>query len=371
MIDTIKVAYPVFPELVNLIEANMSRLVKLSPSGDVEWEKAWCHIELPSHYDGLRVTLLDGKGLRNQGFTNAKSLVMFEFSLQKWQSETGYNNRNTSIYADIQAFDVWITELNDVLRYKFEKDLFELYRVDLSQNYILMGETSIEEYLRALHVKFSRHPNGENVTKYKGSIHYGSSWISKKMYSKWQEFQDVESKKKKNVYTDQYLHSERKLYIVNDQGNRELIKNNDVSIMPNGKRALSPEEIMEMLRMMRFEMGFKRTYLQKHEILKVDDIPVLLGKYEEDKQRYMTVQKLGSGVRLSPVEYMIVDQCKRFGVNGAKAEYCKGHTERAWYKHKRNLILKGVYIEAILREDWLTEITEVDNLCDFELRLAA
>lgn len=371
MIDTIKVAYPVFPELVNLIEANMSRLVKLSPSGEVEWEKAWCHIELPSHYDGLRVTLLDGKGLRNQGFTNAKSLVMFEFSLQKWQSETGYNNRNTSIYDDLQAFNCWIAELDDVLCYKFEKDLFELYRVDLSQNYLLMGETSIEEYLRALHVKFSRHPNGENVTKYKGSIHYGSSWISKKMYSKWQEFQDVERKKKKNVYTDQYLHNERKLYILNDQGDRELIKNNDVSIMPNGKRALSPEEVMEMLRMMRFEMGFKRTYLQKHEILKVNDIPVLLGKYEEDKLRYMTVQKLGTGLRLSPAEYYVVDLCKRYGVNGAKAEYLKTRKERSWYMIKRSLIQKGVYIEAILREDWLTEISEVDNLCDFELRLAA
>jgi hypothetical protein len=357
VIDTIKLSYPVFPELVTLIEANRERLVKLSPSGEVVWEKSWVKDALPSHFEGLRMSLLDGKGLRNQGFTNARTLVQFEFSLQKWQSETGYNNKNTTIEQDLEAFDRWISLLSDCCGFQFEKELFELYRVDLSQNFILQGVSSVEEYLRALDVKFSRHPNGENVTKYKGCIFYGSSWISKKIYWKWLEFQEIERKKKKNYYIDRMIEGE------NTMGS--------VFYMHNGKKPLTSEEINGMLRMLRFELGYKRTYLDRTGIIRIPDIPKLLDKYEEERQRYMTVKKLGDGIRLSNAEYVIVDLCKRYGVNGAKAEYCKTHTERAWYKHKRNLVSKGVYIESILREDWLQEIQQTDNLCDFELRLAA
>lgn len=370
MIDTIKVAYQALPNLVALIQANMSKLVKLSPSGEVEWSKSWCQFELPSHYDGLRISLLDGEGLQKQGFKNARSLVMFEYSLQKWQSETGYNNRNTTIQEDLNAFSGWVTELGDALNYNFHKDLFELYRVDLSQNFILMGQTSIDEYLRAIQFKFSRHPNGENVTKYPGSICYGSSWISKKVYSKWKEFQDIERKKKKNIYTDAYLNNVRKMYVLNEKNEREITSVRDVPMI-NGKRALTPEEVNDMLKMMRFELGFKRTFLQKNEIVKIDDVPLLLKKYEEDREQYMTVKKIGPGLRLTPGEYMVVDLCKRWGVNGAKSEYLKTRKERSWYKIKNSLIQKGVYITSIVREDWIQDIDETDNTLDFELRLAA
>lgn len=390
MIDTIKVAYQALPVLVSLIQANMSKLVKLSPNGDVEWSKSWCQFDLPSHYDGLRISLLDGDGLQKQGFKNARSLVMFEFSLQKWQSETGYNNKNTTLEKDLEAFYEWVNELGDALNYNFQPDFFELYRVDLSQNYLLMGETSVEEYLRAVQMKFSRHPNGENVTKYKGSIFYGSSWISKKLYSKWLEFQEVEMKKKKSIYTDAYMNNERKMFVLSDsgksslyqsqQGNtefdwtaegmRELVAVGDVP-MVHGKRALSPEEMKQMIRMMRFECGYKRNMLQRNNIIRIQDIPLLLEKYHEDRQRYMSVQKLGQGLRLSATEYMIVDLCKRFGVNGAKSEYLKVRKERSWYKNKNELVKKGVYIEAILREDWLSDIEQADNILDFELQLAA
>jgi hypothetical protein len=241
-------------------------------------------------------------------------------------------------------------ELSDLFDYEFDLLKFTPCRVDLSQNFILK-EGSIDDYLRSLELKFSSHPNGEKkLMRYDGAIQYGSTWIGKKIYSKFKEFESIEKRK------------HRKLYLMTE--GREMKKQ-------DGKRPLNETEISELVRMLRFEVEFRKKFLQKKGVHSIASIPDLLARFESEKQKYLTVKNIREGnVSLSGTEYKIVDLCKRYGYSGAKEQYMSEHSEQAWYKHRKNLQMKGVYLEAIINTDWRLDIKSADYKNEFVLEVA-
>lgn len=341
--------------LFEILDQRANKLIKLSPSGEIFWEKALMSKDnLPSHFEGLNITWQWGHELEKAGFKNARSLAFFEFSLQKWQSESGYNNRNTALDMDLEALCKWLDSLEYLLGYEFNSSEFEFYRIDLSQNFIVEG-VRVEEFLRSLEIKLSRHPNGEKIHRYPGCVYYGSSWLAKKLYWKYQEFMDIE-RKKKATYTTDYLNGEKDMKLTLTDGR---------------KRALYPSEIQEMLNMVRFECEFKRHLLKKAGVNSIADIPKLFERFEEEKKKYLTVQRISGEVVLTPVERCIIEDCKRLGINVAKVKFFQDHKERVWYKHKKNLQAKGIFIECIDNADWRLDTEAADRTLNYTLRLAA
>lgn len=381
MIDTIRLSYLANSKLAKIVSERSDKLVKVSSNGEVLWQKGYMKDDLPSHFSGLRIAHIEQKALLQQGFKNARDLIQFEFSLQKWQSETGYNNCNTPLDKDLLVLRDWVDAISEELEYSFDFDLFEIYRVDIAQNYILEGSTSVNEYLKALQIRFSRHEKSERHQTYDGAVFYGSSWISKKMYWKHKEFQDIERKKKPHAYRIKEegvgAWNFKKFGVLKKHSEKEsceagiIAGGGEVKLFHDGKRALNQSEIDEMLRMVRFELGYKRTYLDRHKIIRIKDIPQLLEHYSEEKKRYLTVQKLGPGLRLSNGEYVVIDLVKRYGVEGGKSEFLKQKTSRTWERVKSSLVSKGVYLECILKDDFQQDIEEADKIAHFELRLAA
>lgn len=367
MLDTIRLAYLADDYLINIIRERSDKLVKVSASGEVLWQKGFMKDDLPSHFCGLRIAHVDQQALLQQGFKGARNLVQFEFSLQKWQSDTGYNNRNTDLNHDLLVMSDWVSAISEELQYDFAYDDFELYRTDLAQNFILQGQTSVNEYLAALKVRFSKHEKSERYNTYDGAVFYGSSWISKKMYWKHKEFQDIERRKKPKVYMFKNNES-----VDSRQSAEKSHEEGDIMRFHDGKRPLNQVEIDEMLRMLRFELGYKRTYLERHGVIRIKQIPELLKHFEEQKLRYISsVRKLGPGLRLSPSEYVAVDLVKRYGYEGAKSEFLKGKSSRSWERVCKKLISKGIYLDCVLKDDFMSEIEQVDDQPDFEFKLAA
>ena len=351
-IDTIKLSYPADDVLIHKYRQYSDRFQKISPDGEVIWEKTSCTKSLPSHFGSLRITYTNAADQLSMGFKNfTRSTIDFEFSLQKWHSETGYNNRNTELTWDLIKLNEWINTLSEVFEYSFTEDIFEVMRVDIAENYILK-KGSVDDYLRALELKFSPHQNGEKkLMRFDGAIQYGSSWIGKKIYSKFKEFVQVEKKK----HTSRYKEG-----------------GHDMKTIEGVKRCLNESEIEELVRMLRFEVEFRRKFLKKSGLTKIASIPDLLGRFEQEKQKYMTVKNLRTGaVALSGTEYMIVDLCKRYGQIGAKDEFLKDHSKASWYQHKKNLKMKGVYLECVLNEEWRGDIAHADFGEQFELVKAA
>jgi len=354
LIDTIKLSYPADETLINLFGSYAERIQKLSADGEILWEKSYCQTSIPSSFSGLRVTVQNAQEMQLQGFKVSKSLIFFEFSLQKWQSDTGYNEKNTSIEDDFYALVEWIDLLSTVFKYNFESKNFELYRVDLSQNYIL-EKGSVPEFLRSLELKFSRHENGEkNLMRFPGAIQYGSRWIGKKIYYKLAEFQQGYYKQKADLY--------RQL--------AEGVSMEKIKVLNGGKRLLNEVEITKLARTLRFEVEFRRMFLKKHNIKKIVNLPQLVARFDKEKKHYLTAKKISEVTNLSGAEYQVVDLCKRHGATVAKQEFCRIKTERYWYKIKRQLQAKDIFIESITNEDYRLEIEKADCLKEFTLSVA-
>lgn len=354
MIDTIRLAYPADARIIALLDSYAERLQKVSPEGEVIWEKTFCNEVLPSHFSGLRVTLQTGSDMRKNGFTKGRSLVFFEFSLQKWQSDTAYNNENTDVETDLLALDGWISYLGFTLGFYFKPELFEVYRVDLSQNYILENG-SVPDFLRSLELKFSRHENGEKkLMRFDGAIQYGSRWIGKKLYHKFGEFNKHYFKNKADLY---------RLYY----GGTPM---SEIRKMNAGHRLLTEKEITELTRMLRFEVEFRRMFLQRNNITRVKDIPALVERFEKEKETFLTVKTIPNNASFSDAEYKVIDLCKRHGLTVAKQKYLETKSRRSWFRIKSTLASKGVRLESILNADWRVDVATADNLKEFRLRVA-
>lgn len=338
MIDTIKLAYPLDRKLFYLLEEGAERLQKISPDGEVLWEKSLTRGDfMPSHYSGLRVTTRRKVDMINVGFSNVdniRDLAFFEFSLQKWQSPSAYNNKNTSIETDVAALQSWIFSLSSALGYDFMPELFSLYRVDLSQNFIVMNAAP-SDYLRTLELRLSRHPDSDNKVERNGHmIALRSKWVGKKIYYKGQEFLDVEKKKHRYVYSDAYCAGEKE------------------NTNPCGLVPLSSDEINDLMRMVRFEIEFKREYLKRYDMEKITDIRKLVDRFTNEKDKYINVPVLVKGelrgmLALSPMENLIVESVRRHGLQEAKNQYMFRYSERSWYRNKRNLAARNIHLEAL------------------------
>ncbi|QEM68244.1 hypothetical protein FO488_08755 [Geobacter sp. FeAm09] len=340
MIDTIKLAYPLDRKLNLLLEQSAERLQKISPDGEILWEKSVVRGDcMPSHYSGLRITTRQAKDLLDLGFavkddTSSKDVAFFEFSLQKWQSPSAYNNKNTSLETDLLALHRWIHSLSIALGYDFTPERFAIYRVDLSQNFLMLNASPVD-YLRVLELRLSKHPTSDERTERKGHmIALRSSWVGKKLYYKGQEFLDVERKKHKHLYSDKYCADDAQVDRCSE-------------LVP-----LSPSEIDDLMRMVRFELEFKRHYLTRYQMDKIKDIPKLVERFDNEKAKYIDIPILVKGeirgvLALSAHENQIIELVRRFGLKEAKNQYTAHKSERSWYQHKRNLASRNIHLEAL------------------------
>lgn len=351
MIDTIRLAYPSSPYLISFFEKHSERLQKLSADGEIEWERSFCQKSLPSSFGGLRVMIQ--RASESPSFVKLRDLILFEFSLQKWSSDTGYNESNTSLEDDLLALDGWIGLLSHEVGYDFKTSLFDVQRVDFSTNYILK-KGSVPDYLRSLELKFSRHENGEKkLMRFDGAVQYGSSWIGKKLYHKFAEFISSKGYRKKH----------KALYDKLAEG----VPMNEIRILNGGKRLLNENEISSLARTLRFEVEFRRKFLAKANLTKIVDLPKLLERFDEEKKHYLTVKKITEGANLSSSEFQVVELCKRLGPTGAKQEFLKTKNPATWYRIKKRLQAKDIYIESIINSDWRLDVETADNCLDFEL----
>lgn len=356
LIDTIRLSYPASETLIKIFDKYSERLQKLSPDGEILWEKTYCQNALPSSFSGLRVNLQLASDMQAQGFNTKRNLIFFEFSLQKYQSDTGYNESNTTLENDIDVLKNWVRLLTWMLDYDFVENLFELYRVDIATNFILECG-SIPEFLRSLELKFSRHVNGEKkLMRFDGALQYASRWIGKKLYHKLPEF----------FSSNGYFKKHKDFYNLL-AGGADMEK---IRALNGGKRLLTDDEMTTLGRTLRFEVEFRRMYLKKHNITKIVDLVQLKERFEKEKQHYMTSKKLTEGLTLSPSEYYVVELCKRHGPTEAKNEYLKTRKERTWYHTKKQLIGKGVYIDSILNQEWRAEIEKSNSFEEFKLIVA-
>jgi hypothetical protein len=340
MIDTIKLAYPLDPELETLLERRSERLQRVSPDGEMLWEKSVVKGDcMPSHYSGLRITTRKQKDLVDAGFrvkARVSDVAFFEFSLQKYQSPSAYNNLNTNIDTDLKALDGWINDLSNALGYAFVRDRFELYRVDLSKNYLLLNAKPTD-YLRSLELTFSKQRDSEQKIQRDGTgIYLRSRWLGKKIYYKGQEFLNVE-RKKRTFYSDKYCNGEKSVYT------GELVP-------------LSLSEINDLMRMIRFECEFKLMYLERHKMKKIKDIPLLCGRFEEENDKYMNVPVLVQGdLRLSAREEQVINLVRRVGYHEAKLIFIQAHSERSWYRIQRELKARSIHLEALDNFEYRTQ----------------
>lgn len=354
MIDTVRLAYPADSRLMALFDSFAERLQKISADGEVIWERSFCHEALPSSFSGLRVTLQMGSDLKKEGFTHARSLVFFEFSLQKWQSDTGYNHENTSLADDLLALDGWVGLLSYQLDYDFWPENFEVYRVDLSQNYILENG-SVPDFLRSLELKFSRHENGEKkLMRFDGALQYGSRWIGKKLYHKFGEFQ-------KN-----YFKGKSALYGLYNSG----VSMDEIKKQNGGKRILNETEITSLTRMLRFEVEFRRMYLQRNKIIKFKALPQLLERFEKEKETFLSVKAVPSEVSFTDGEHRVFQLVKVHGLVKAQQIYLETKSRASWFRIKSSLLAKGVRLESFVNDKWRLDEKEQGQLKEFRLRVA-
>lgn len=365
MIDTIKMAYPMDQRLKELIENNSHRLQKISPNGEVLWEKGVCQDALPSHFSGLRITTQSGLTLMQQGFKNARDMAFFEFSLAKFLSDTAYNHRNTPLEVDIAGLKIWSEAISEALQFIFDIEFWVLYRVDLAENFILEG-VGVEEYLRCLELRFSRAPQGERFNRYRGGLAYGSSWIGKKLYWKYLEFMDIERKKWAAYRGLKLFSNERECGADKDKGAETQAKGITID-----KRPLTVEEIEKLFPMLRFELEFRRAFLSRHEITNISSIPNLLAYYEKEKEKYMSVERLRSSpLKLSPRQFQVLDMVKRLGTREAKSDFLTNNSPATWYRVKKDLALIGIFLEAIDNYEWRSDKGNPENGLTYSLRLA-
>ncbi|CAH2032099.1 hypothetical protein [Trichlorobacter ammonificans] len=342
MIDTIKLAYPLDNRLLALLDGCAERLQKLSPDGEILWEKSIVRGDvMPSHYSGLRISIRRVNELysflNEDQSRNIGDLAFFEFSLQKWQSPSAYNNRNTTIATDMLALHEWILTLSRALEYEFDPEGFRLYRVDLSQNFLLKhGKPA--DYIRCLEITFSRHPTADNRLERTGyAVYQRSSWLGKKLYYKGQEFLDVERKKHKTIYTDRYCAN-------------ELTESETYT--PDQLQPLTPTEINELMSMVRFEVEFKRDYFQRYKMATIHMIPKLVERFNQEKNKYINIPLIARGevqgeFALSPSEYFIIELVRVHGLKRAKEVYLLKKSERSWYHHQRQLAGRGIHLSAL------------------------
>jgi hypothetical protein len=161
-----------------------------------------------------------------------------------------------------------------------------------------------------------------------------SNWIGKKLYYKGQEFLDVERKKHRHIYNDQYMAGERDC-------------NNPHEMIP-----LSANEINDLMSMLRFELEFKRAFLKRYDMQKIKLLPRLVERFEIEKEKYINIPvlsrgDLGGAYALSPQENQIIDCIRRFGLFDAKNQFINKYSERSWYRNKRSLSARGIHIEAL------------------------
>lgn len=351
MIDTIKLAYPLDRELFHLLESKSERLQKLSPDGELLWEKSVVQGNcLPSHYSGLRVTTRRSEDL-NSGFRGKsvlQDLAFFEFSLQKWQSPSAYNNMNSHLETDLEALAVWIRELSKVLGYIFNPELFTLFRVDLSRNYLLMNAKPAD-YLRSLELRFSRHPDSELRMSRTGSgVFLRSNWMGKKIYHKGQEFMDVERKKRK-IYSVAYMAGERL------ESGELAIEAYDDKIVP-----LSPDEISDMMRMLRFECEYKNHFLNRYAFKTINDIGLLKERFESEAAKFMNIPVLIQGdSRLNAREEQVINLVRRVGYQEAKNIFISKHSRPTWYRIQQDLKKQSIHLEALDNIEYRFKGTEM------------
>lgn len=338
VIDTIKLSYPLNLELDQLLQARAETLTKCAPDGAILWEKSLVRGDcMPSHYSGLRITTRKLADLIDQGFKpkagNLEDVAYFEFSLQKWQSPSAYNNKNTTLDVDLKALNDWIFSLSMALGYDFTPERFKLNRVDLSQNFIVTNSTPVD-YLRSLELRLSRHPSADEKTERNGHmIALRSPWVGKKLYFKGQEFLDIERKKHPSLYSLKRIWSDE-----------QMPEQHTGGLVP-----LTQEEIADTMRMIRFEIEFKLRYLKRYEIMRIKDIPQLVERFENEKAKYINVPVLEKGdFSFSPTAYQVIDGIRRHGLAQAKANFfASGKSERTWYRIKKELQERGIHIEAL------------------------
>jgi len=317
---------------------------------------------MPSHYSGLRITTRTKLDLIELGFDpafikDAKDLAFFEFSLQKWQSKSAYNNHNSSPENDLIALADWVKQLSSALGYIFSLDRFELYRVDLSENFMVRN-CHPRDVIRSLELHLSRNPEADSKTERSGHmVALRSNWIGKKLYYKGQEFLDIERKKHRHIYTDAYMAGERE------------------NSNPSDIKPLSSTEIDDLMSMLRFEVEFKRAYLKRYNMGKVISILSLVGRFQSEKAKYLTVPVLGRGDlnQLSPQENHMIDCVRRHGYINAKNIFVERYSLRTFYRIKRGLTARSIHLEALGNAEYRltgSEIFHNPEHQDFQFELA-
>jgi hypothetical protein len=188
---------------------------------------------------------------------------------------------------------------------------------------------SPSDLIRSLEVCFSRHPDSDGKMSRSGhSVFLRSKWLGKKIYSKGQEFHDVE-RKKRPFYSDKYC-------------------NEGTEICSGDLVPLSIHEISDLMRMIRFECEFKSPYLKRYEVQRIQDIERLCERFELEKAKYTNVTVLIDGdVRLSAREEQVINLVRRVGLLEAKKGYVQAHSERTWYRIKRELAARSIHLEAL------------------------
>lgn len=337
MIDTIKLAYPMDRTLYRLLDENAEKLQKIAPDGEVLWEKSVVRGDcMPSHYSGLRITTRTKRDLIEAGFDPKfidceKDVAFFEFSLQKYQSPSAYNNHNSSVENDLLALTEWVKQLSIALGYLFSLERFELYRVDLSQNFMVRNAHPTD-VIRCLELHLSRNPEADSKTERNGHmIALRSSWLGKKLYYKGQEFLDVERKKHRLVYNDAYMAGD------SDQINPSLVQ------------PLSYSEINDLMSMIRFELEFKRAYLKRYGMGKVISILSLVERFNAEKAKFLNVPVLSRGDydMMSPQENQLIDCVRVNGYTNAKNIFIGRYSTRTFYRIKRGLASRSIYLESM------------------------
>jgi hypothetical protein len=347
MIDTIKLAYPMDKALYRLLNENAEKLQKVAPDGEVLWEKSVVRGDcMPSHYSGLRITTRTKRDLIEMGFDPDfincdKDVAFFEFSLQKFQSPSAYNNHNSSIENDLLALADWVKQLSAALGYIFALDRFELYRVDLSQNYMIRNAHPTD-VIRCMELHLSRNPEADSKTeRYGHMVALRSNWIGKKLYYKGQEFMDVERKKHRHIYSDAYMAGERE------------------NLSPCLFRPLSSAEIDDLMSMLRFELEFKRSYLKRYGMTKIISITSLVERFNNEKTKFINVPVISRGEidSLSPQEHQLIDCIRVHGFQAGKFNFINRYSERTFYRIRRSLQARSIPIHLEAMENMENRLT--------------
>lgn len=339
MIDTIKLSYPLTDNLYRLIDERSERLQKISPDGDVIWERSFLSGEsMPSHYSGLRISTRTRRDLIEMGFNpdfidTDNDLAFFEFSLQKWQSPSAYNNYNSSLDNDLMALRSWVKDLSFALGFVFSFDLFRLYRVDLSRN-LFLYQCYPPVFIRSLELHFSKHPDSDaRLSRHNTSVALRSNWIGKKIYHKYQEFIDKEVPKHRSVYTNAYL-----------AGETDFERPDGCLFDP-----LTLSEIKDLSSMVRFELEFKRAYLKRYDMCKIIDITKLLDRFNTEIDKVFNVPLITDDklATITLQERSLVSLVQDFGYNGGKSAFLQNYSTRYFYKIKKSLLSRGIDLDNI------------------------